>query len=120
MGLGKKYVYLLKKYPASTKIITGATLVGFTDVVAQYAIERTDHWDHKRSLRLGGIALFVITPLTRTWVDLVLPRFFPITAKTTTSVALKKVLADMVFFGPPISTMLVGMNMMFSGEVAMD
>jgi len=117
--LTKVYVDLLKRYPAATKITSGAILVGLGDGIAQGVIEKSNHWDHERTLRFAGIAFFVITPMTRTWVDLILPKLVPPIAKnasknSSTVIAVKKVVLDMLIFGPPVSTTMVGLNMYLS------
>lgn len=116
------YIHLLKKYPASTKITSGAFLVGVGDVIAQKVVEKQPEWDQLRTLRFASIAFFIITPCTRTWVDVILPKLVPIkpTQKVTTKIALKKVGCDMFVFGPVITTLFVGLNMYFSGEIEKD
>lgn len=115
----KFYVNLLKQHPAATKITTGAFLVGVGDTIAQKVVEKNAKWDYARTARFAGIAFFIITPCTRTWVDVILPKLVPIKPgqKVTTKLALKKVGCDMFIFGPIITTMFVSLNMYFSGEV---
>lgn len=117
--LAKTYIHLLKQYPASTKITSGAFLVGIGDIIAQKIVEQQPRWDPNRTARFAGIALCIITPCTRTWVDVILPKIVPIKPgqKVTTVIALKKVGCDMFIFGPVITTMFVGLNMFFSGEI---
>jgi len=118
----KQYVHLLKKYPATTKITSGGLLVGFGDVVSQKFIESRTDWDKTRTLRFAGIAFFVITPCTRTWVDVILPKMFPTThgARVSNRLAIKKMLADILLYGPIVTSLQVGLNMYLSGEVAPD
>merc|ERR1711981_1185087 len=94
-------------------------MIGLGDTVSQFAIEGRTSWDHWRTARFAGIAFCMITPSTRVWVDIVLPRLVPIKAgqPATTTQALKKVACDLGFFGPMINSVFVGANMYFSGEV---
>lgn len=116
MGIVSTYVHLLKTYPFVTKVTSGASLVGFGDIMAQNFIEKTPVWDKSRTMRFAGIALFVITPLTRSWVDLMLPKLVPNAARTT-QFALKKLAYDLTLFVTFGQTLLVGLNMSLSGEV---
>jgi len=118
----KYYVYLLKTYPAATKITSGGVLVGIGDVISQKLIEHKPTWDRTRTLRFAGIAFFVITPCTRTWVDIILPKMFKETKnqKASNKLALKKMLADILLYGPIVTTLQVGLNMYLSGEVSKD
>jgi len=120
--IAKTYIHLLKTYPAPTKISSGAFLVGIGDCISQKLVENKKQWDPSRTARFAGIAFFVITPCTRTWVDVILPKLIPVkqNQKATTKLALKKVGLDMLVFGPVITTMFVGLNMYFSGEIEKD
>lgn len=113
----KRYVHLLKTYPACTKITSGAILVGVGDILAQLAIEK-QNWDRQRTLRFAGIAFLVVTPMTRTWVDVILPKLAPVSGNISFGLAMKKLLLDMVLFGPVVSSAMVGLNMWFSGHVS--
>jgi len=115
-SIAKQYVHLLKTYPAITKITSGGILVGIGDVISQKLIEKKQILDTTRTLRFAGIAFFVITPCTRTWVDIILPKMFK-EKKATTKLALKKMLADILLYGPIVTTLQVGLNMYLSGEV---
>jgi len=116
-----KYVYLLKTYPATTKTLSGAFLVGVGDAVAQKFIEdrslKDGTFDVHRTIRFATVALLFITPSTRHWVDVLLPRFIkPHNSRSLTIFALKKVAADALVFAPVIASMVLGLNMLFTFE----
>lgn len=117
--LWDKYVHLLKTYPATTKTLTGAFFVGLGDAVAQKFIENRSFkdgtFDTTRTLRFAGVALLFITPTTRAWIDVILPRYIkPINSSNKTIFALKKVFADATIFSPVICCMVLGLNMWFT------
>ena len=68
--------------------------VSACDSIAQLGIERCERFDWRRTARFAGIAFFIVTPITRTWIDIILPKLVPSNAATT-QVALKKVGLDM-------------------------
>jgi protein Mpv17 len=116
----KGYVNLLKTHPAITKTLTGAFFVGVGDSVAQKFVEgkslKDGTYDKERTIRFATVALFFITPSTRYWVDVILPKFIkrPKNSKNLNFFALKKVAADALIFAPIISSMVLGGNMFFA------
>ena len=78
--IAAKYKYLLENHPGKTKVTQGGILVGVGDFLAQTLVEgrtfKDNTYDKLRTLRFASCAFFVITPMTRTWVDLILPKVF--------------------------------------------
>lgn len=116
----KKYVHLLKTYPGTTKILSGAFLVCLGDFLAQKLVEKRHFssdisdksaYNFRRSIRFGFVALIWITPNTRIWVDLILPRLVKReNSKSKTTFALKKVALDAFVFAPYIGSCVYLLN----------
>lgn len=115
----KKYTWGLKNYPATTKITSGAIMVGFGDFLAQKFIENKTlgpdgTYNIRRTIRFSLIALLMVTPSTRYWVDVILPKF--INNKNSASlnkIAIKKAVADTFLFAPYILSLIFFSNSYF-------
>ena len=120
--IAAKYKYLLENHPGKTKVTQGGILVGVGDFLAQTLVEgrtfKDNTYDKLRTLRFASCAFFVITPMTRTWVDLILPKVFTLknSKNSINRLALKKAAADALIFAPFIGPLVIALNMHVAGE----
>lgn len=108
----KGYNSLLKTHPAITKPLTGAFFTGVGDFIAQKFIEKQKDYDRERTIRFVLVALFLISPSTRYWIDIILPKLVKEkNSKNLNIFAVKKVITDEVIYAPIITALAVGANM---------
>ncbi|CAG9315844.1 unnamed protein product [Blepharisma stoltei] len=93
----KLYIDCLDKYPALTKMLTGVSLVGGGDIIAQKILERKSEIDKKRLLSLSMYGFFIAGGVGHLWyrgLDYV------IGSQMSLMTAFKKILIDQGIFAP--------------------
>ncbi|OQR76709.1 protein Mpv17-like [Tropilaelaps mercedesae] len=90
------YLYFNTKYPASTQVLTTATLMASSDVLAQKVIEKRQHINPTRTARFFFVGCVYVGPILRTWY----PRLDRLVSHSSKLRGFKMVFIDQGLFTP--------------------
>ncbi|XP_011629799.1 protein Mpv17 isoform X1 [Pogonomyrmex barbatus] len=114
-NINRLYQKALRKYPVSTQAVQAGILMGLGDQIAQNFIDDSKNIDFVRTMQFAGIGFFITGPATRTWYG-ILDKYI---GSKGSSVAIKKVACDQLFFAPSfIAVLLVAIGICQEKDIA--
>ncbi|EZA47821.1 hypothetical protein DMN91_011608 [Ooceraea biroi] len=98
------YQRALIKYPVRTQAVQAGILMGLGDQIAQNFIENESKTiDFVRTMQFTGIGFFITGPATRIWYGILDKHI----GSKGSSIVIKKVLCDQLFFAPTFVAVLL-------------